>query len=96
MALVARKCGVPELTTQEITPVKSSSSSGTAERYARTLAAMVRTLRFSLEDRMGMTVDVMSPGFNMLVLHANFLYNRYKVRASGMTAFEDQMGRSYR
>eukprot|EP00972_Heterocapsa_arctica_P027192 3997956-Heterocapsa_arctica.AAC.1 len=56
---------------------------------------MVRTLRFSLEDRMGITVNVMSPGFNMLVLHANFLYNRYQVRASGMTAFEDQMGRSY-
>eukprot|EP00972_Heterocapsa_arctica_P016509 2436318-Heterocapsa_arctica.AAC.1 len=53
MAVVARKRGVPELTTLEITPVKCSSSLGTAERYARTLAAMVRTLRFSLEDRMG-------------------------------------------
>eukprot|EP00972_Heterocapsa_arctica_P047585 7019320-Heterocapsa_arctica.AAC.1 len=61
MALLARKRGVPELTTLEITPVKSSSLLGTAERYARTLAAMVRTLRFSLEDRMGVTVDVMSP-----------------------------------
>eukprot|EP00972_Heterocapsa_arctica_P034871 5133192-Heterocapsa_arctica.AAC.1 len=32
----------------------------------------------------------------MLVQHANFLYNRYQVRANGMTLFEDQMSRSYR
>eukprot|EP00972_Heterocapsa_arctica_P108841 16025810-Heterocapsa_arctica.AAC.1 len=61
MALVARKRGGSELTTLEVSPIKSSSSLGTAERYARTLADMVRTLRFSLQDRMGITVDVKSP-----------------------------------
>eukprot|EP00972_Heterocapsa_arctica_P027724 4076912-Heterocapsa_arctica.AAC.1 len=75
MALVARKRGGPELTTLEVSPIKSRSSLGVAERYARTLAAMVRTLRFSLQDRVGIMIDVKSPAFNMLVLHANFLYN---------------------
>eukprot|EP00972_Heterocapsa_arctica_P022577 3321717-Heterocapsa_arctica.AAC.1 len=40
MALVARKRGGSELTTLEVSPIKSSSSLGVAERYARTLAAM--------------------------------------------------------
>eukprot|EP00972_Heterocapsa_arctica_P037031 5450950-Heterocapsa_arctica.AAC.1 len=66
MVVVARKRGLPKLTILETLPVKSSSSLGTAERYARTLAGMVRTLRLSIEERMGVDLKASSLAFNLL------------------------------
>eukprot|EP00972_Heterocapsa_arctica_P066504 9814073-Heterocapsa_arctica.AAC.1 len=66
MAVVARKRGGPKLTISETSPIKSSSSLGSAEHYARTLACMVRTLRLGVEERMGVDVKASSLGFNLL------------------------------
>eukprot|EP00972_Heterocapsa_arctica_P068201 10072203-Heterocapsa_arctica.AAC.2 len=96
MTAVAQKRGRPHLNTLETSPVKSSNSLGSAERYARTLAGMARTLRLSVEERMGVDMKASSLAFNLLVIHANFLYNCYQVRANGLTAYEDQMGHTYR
>ena len=89
------KIEYPNLMRIETTPVKSSSSLGGAERYAQTLGGMIRTLRMSLTERLNIDLNATSLAFNLLVIHANFLYNRYQVRANGLTPFEDQMGHSY-
>ena len=89
------KIEYPNLMRIETTPVKSSSSLGGAERYAQTLGGMIRTLRMSLTERLNIDLNATSLAFNLLVIHANFLYNRYQVRANGLTPFEDQMGHNY-
>eukprot|EP00972_Heterocapsa_arctica_P067159 9911419-Heterocapsa_arctica.AAC.1 len=71
MAQVAQRRGDRDLTILEVSPIKSSSSLGASERYARTLAGIVRTLRLSVEEREGVDVQASSLGFAMLVLHAN-------------------------
>eukprot|EP00972_Heterocapsa_arctica_P051763 7614880-Heterocapsa_arctica.AAC.1 len=45
MAQVAQRRGGRDLTISEVSPIKTSSSLGAAERYARTLAGIVRTLK---------------------------------------------------
>ena len=90
VAAVVRRHGAA---VQETTPVKSSSSLGAAERFSRTLSAMVRTLRYALQDRTGIECSARSLLFNMLVMHANWLYCRYQPRQNGLTPFEDQHGR---
>eukprot|EP00972_Heterocapsa_arctica_P105187 15498904-Heterocapsa_arctica.AAC.1 len=78
MAQVAQRRGKKELSILEVSPIKSSSSLGAAERFARTLSGIVRTLKLSLEERTGMELHTNSLLFAMLVLHANFLHNRYQ------------------
>eukprot|EP00972_Heterocapsa_arctica_P084766 12484430-Heterocapsa_arctica.AAC.1 len=80
----------------EVPPIKSSSSLGAAEQYARTLAGIVRTLRLSVEEREGVDVRASSLGFAMLVLHANWFHNRFQVKVNGLTPFEYQHQRAYR
>eukprot|EP00972_Heterocapsa_arctica_P080532 11867278-Heterocapsa_arctica.AAC.1 len=62
MALIAQKQGDRYLTIVEIFPIKSSSSLDTAERYARTLAGIVRTLRMSVKKCEGVNVCASSLG----------------------------------
>ncbi len=56
---------------------------------------MVRALRYALQDRTGIECSARSLLFNMLVMHANWLYCRYQPRQNGLTPFEDQHGRGY-
>ena len=77
------------LTIVEESPNKSSASLGSAERWAETLGGLVRTLRADVEERQGVRLRANSRAFSWLVSHAAFVHNRYQVKASGLTPYED-------
>ena len=85
----------PGDTILEVTPVASSSSLGAAERWAQELAGLVRTLILDAERRWGARIRANSPLFAWAVRHAAFLYNRFQVRSTGTTPFEQVHHRMY-
>ena len=84
------------LTIVEETPNKSSASLGAAERFAQSLSGIVRTLREDLHERQGIELRANSLAFPFLVAHGAFVYNRYQIRGSGLTPWEEIHARPYR
>ena len=87
----------PLSTLVETTPAYSPGSVGACDRFAETLAGLLRTMRLYAERKYQVIVTATHPLFEHLVTHAEYVYNRFHVRnAIGVTAFELVYKRAYR
>ena len=92
-AVAPRRTG---MTVVELTPVRSSSSLGSAERFIQSVAGLVRTLKLALQRKFGRAILADSCWFPLLVRHAAWLLNRYQVRqVTHQTAFQMIQKRGY-
>jgi hypothetical protein len=77
-------------------PEYSHQSNGSAEKANDLVQKQVRTLRFDLEERAGLTLLPTSAVWPWLVRHAAWSLARYAVKANGRTAFQDAFATDYR
>ena len=68
-------------------PAYSSQSQGSIERFHRTLAGQIRTIRSQLQDNYDRTIKGQQPIMPWMVRHAAYLLNRYNVHSDGNTSF---------
>ena len=68
-------------------PAYSSQSQGSIERFHRTLAGQIRTIRSQLQDNYDRTIKGQQPIMPWMVRHAAYLLNRYHVHSDGNTSF---------
>ena len=76
---VARAAAIrraPAVSLLETSPVGSSDSLGSCERFAETVAGMARTWRLAVEKNLEIEVSANSPIFSWLVRHVVFLYEQ--------------------
>ena len=92
----AVECPEPETDGEETLPVIAvpehshpgeSKSNGLSERAVQALEDHVRTLKVSLESRLGVTVPVHHPVFAWLIEHAAYLLNTYSITSGSDTAW---------
>ena len=84
----------PAVTLLETSPIGSSDSLGSCERFAETVAGITRTWRLAVEKNLEIEVNANSPIFSWLVRHVVFLYNKCQPHAGGGKAFEHINGHS--
>ena len=77
-------------------PVYSSQSQGSVERFHSTLWQQTRTLMESMRVNYGVPISVELPVVTWLVRHVSWLCNRYLVHSGGKTSYERRWGRTYR
>ena len=70
-------------------PVDDHASNGAAEAMVHSLEGLKRTSEVALEESLGVSISSNSPSLPWLVRHQSFLRNRFVVRASGRTSFEE-------
>ena len=72
----------------ERTAVDSHQSIGAVERMNREVAGLLRTLKTALEARFGAKVGLEHDLISWMIRHSAWLITRFRVRASGHTAYE--------
>ena len=72
----------------ERTAVESHQSIGAVERMNREVAGLLRTLEAALEARIGAKVGLDHDLISWMIRHSAWLITRFRVRASGHTAYE--------
>lgn len=72
----------------EVSPVGESASNGVIEAGVRVFEGVLRTHKFSLEERLQQKVDVRSPRFAWLVEHVADLVTKAQRGEDGMTPFK--------
>ena len=77
----------------EITPEFDPSSNGNAERGVGLLKNHVRTLKYFLEEQLGVPIPDDHNILTWMVAHASTCYNRYHLGADGRTPKERVLGR---
>jgi hypothetical protein len=90
------KAARPEETVLQRSPTRSSQSLAEGKRAVRTVKEQFRKLRFQLEMKVGMKITPDLPIWSWIGRHAAWLYTRYRVRASGRTAYEEATDSSYK
>ena len=75
-------------------PIYSSQSQGTVERFHSTLYSQVRALRMHASDKYKLTT-IPHTLFPWLLRHANWLLNRYLIHSDGLTSYQRRWGRPY-
>ena len=74
-------------------PVRYSSQSlGSVGKFQDTHQKQIRTMRTDIETLYGIKVDPSMTIWPWLVRHANWLIERFLVRANGATSYEDCYG----
>ena len=94
---IARKRGFEDFgvgTGIENSKVGDSDSNGKIERAIRDVKNLVRTLRSSLESRIGQKITLGSSIVPWLIRHAAYLITRCRVRSHGKTALQLMKGRT--
>ena len=84
-----------EETLTEVSPAGSSNALGAVERWAESIAGLVRTIVLEAGKRLGHKIHASDPRFAWAVRHAAFLHNRFQVHATGTTGLEQIHHRSY-
>ena len=90
---IKRKRVGPTIT--EHSKVKDSQSNGAIERAIQSVEGMVRTLKLSLESKIGVTIPANHPIMTWLVEHGAETLNRFHVGADGRTPFERTKGKKF-
>ncbi len=89
--------GIGEARTAETVPIHSvtgdSKSNGAVENAAKRLAGQVRTMKDSIEAKLGVRIDAYHTLFPWLVEWAAQAINRYSVNKAGRTPHEEAKGR---
>ena len=81
-------------TFEELSPVGESQSNGAIEAGVKNIEGMVRTLKYDLEEKLQIKVNIHSPLFHWLIEHAADLHTKYAIgREDGMTAWERLKGK---
>ena len=73
-----------------------SQSNGKAEASVKTLVDLLRTLKLSLESRLGGRIPSAHPILAWLIEHAAYLLNKYWVSSDGSTAYARLHGKDHR
>ena len=76
-------------------PVESSQSQGSVERWHQTLAGQVRTLRSRLVENSGMQLKYDIPLSVWLMKHACLTLNRFLVHADNLASHERRWGKGH-
>ena len=70
-------------------PVHDHASNGAVEAMVHSLEGLSRTSKVALEEALGVSILPTSPILSWLVRHQSYLRNRFVVRSSGRTPFEE-------
>ena len=80
-------------TIKEVSPKYSKGSNGVVERAVQGVEQCLRTMKSSLDDRMGVKVDVRHPVITWLCEYVGFMMNRMEVARDGRTPYERVKGK---
>ena len=81
--------------TVRFAPAYSSQSSGSIERFHRTLAGHIRTLRTQVQQNYNTRLPTTHPIMAWAVRHSAYLINRFLIRADGYTSYHKRWGRTH-
>ena len=70
-------------TITEMSPKGSKGSNGIAERAVQSVEQCLRTMKSSLDERMGVRIDTMHPVLTWLCEFVSYMMNRMEVAADG-------------
>ena len=70
-------------------PVDDHASNGAVEAMVHSLEGLTKTSKVALEEALGVSILPTSPFLPWLVRHQSYLRNRFVVRSSGRTPFEE-------
>ena len=80
-------------TVREEAPKGSKGSNGVVERAVQTVEQYLRTSKSSLDERMGVRIDVRHPILTWMCEYVTYLTNRLEVSSDGRTAYERVKGK---
>ena len=80
-------------TVKEVAPKHSKGSNGVVERAVQSVEQCLRTMKSSLNERMGVKVDVRHPVITWLCDYVSYLMNRMEVARDGKTPYERVKGK---
>ena len=81
--------------TVRFAPAYSSQSSGSIERFHRTLAGHIRTLREQVQQTYNTRLPTTHPIMAWAVRRSAYLINRFLIRADGYTSYHTRWGRTH-
>ena len=80
-------------TIKECAPQGSKGSNGNVERAVQSVEQCLRTLKSSLDERMGVKIDVLHPVLTWLCEFVGYMMNRMEVASDGKTPYERVKGK---
>ena len=80
-------------TITEVSPKGSKGFNGVVERAVQSVEQCLRTMKSSLDERMGVRVDTLHPVLTWLCEFASYMMNRMEVSADGKTPYERVKGK---
>ena len=79
-------------TIKECAPQGSKGWNGIVERAVQSVEQCLRTLKSSLDERMGVKIDVWHPVLTWICDFVGFMMNRMEVASDGKTLYERVKG----
>ena len=95
MALLRATAKATGNMTVRFAPAYSSQSSGSIERFHRTLTGHIRTLRTQVQQNSNTRLPTTHPIMACAVRHSAYLINRFLIRADGYTSYHKRCGRTH-
>ena len=95
MALLKATAKATGPMTVRFAPAYSSQSSGSIERFHRTLAGHIRTHRKQVQQNYNTRLPTTHPMMAWAVRHSAYLINRFLIRADGYTSYHTRWGRTH-
>ncbi len=80
----------------EHSPVGDSQKNGFIENGCKAIEGVVRSIKFTVEEKMGQKLLAATPAFAWLVEHAADVQNKYKIGVDGKTPYERGKGKPWR
>ena len=80
-------------TVKEVSPKGSKGSNGIVERAVQAVETILRANKSSLDERLGVQVDVQHPVLTWLCEYVSFQMNRLEVASDGKTPYERVKGK---
>ena len=80
-------------TIAEMAPKYSKGSNGVVERAVQAVEQCLRTMKSSLDERMGVKIDVQHPVITWMCEFVGYMMNRMEVAADGKTPYERVKGK---
>ena len=80
-------------TIKEVAPKHSKGSNGIVERAVQGVEQCLRTMKSSLDERMGVKVDVRHPVITWMCEFVTYMMNRMEVATDGKTPYERVKGK---
>ena len=80
-------------TIKELAPKGSKGSNGVVERAVQAVEQVLRTMKSSLDERMGVKIDILHPVNTWLCEFAGYMMNRMEVASDGKTPYERIKGK---